>query len=84
MTSRFDDDRFDPQDDARVAAPGADPDCRCCGGAGYVTDWVDYGSARVPMRTGCECVQEEDDGQPSDLQEHQDFAHDDDPPDYLD
>ena len=70
---------FDSGD--RYVADGDDPDCPMCHGAGVVTDWVDYGSTRVPMETGCECVYADDpsdDGQPSDLQEHQDFAHDDD------
>lgn len=30
--------------------------CKYCHGNGVVTDWVDYGSTRVPMETGCDCT----------------------------
>ncbi len=33
-----------------------DVKCKYCYGTGEVTDWVDYGSASVPMYTTCECV----------------------------
>lgn len=81
MTSRYDDDQFDPQDDARETAPGADPDCPYCHGSGKVYDTVDWWGAAVSMESGCECVYADDpsdDGQPSDLQEQADFAGDDD------
>lgn len=32
------------------------PDCKFCRGTGTVTDWVDYGSTRVPMETPCDCA----------------------------
>ena len=33
------------------------PDAACpyCRGTGIVTDWVDYGSTRVPMDSECDC-----------------------------
>lgn len=33
--------------------------CKMCGGKGYVTDWVPYGSTNVPMHSGCDCAFEE-------------------------
>jgi hypothetical protein len=33
-----------------------DPKCPICHGTGTVTDWVDYGSTRVPIETPCECL----------------------------
>lgn len=33
-------------------------DCRSCHGDGYVTDWVPYWGASVPMRTPCDtCIE---------------------------
>lgn len=34
----------------------ADPSCDICRGTGVVTDWVDYGDARVPMESICVCA----------------------------
>lgn len=42
--------------------PKADPNCPSCGGRGYVSDWVPvpFGSGNCEMRTGCECLPDED------------------------
>lgn len=29
--------------------------CKYCYGLGRITDWVDYGSTRVPMYSDCDC-----------------------------
>lgn len=29
--------------------------CRICHDTGVVTDWVDYGSTRIPMDSSCDC-----------------------------
>lgn len=34
----------------------AKKDCRECHGSGTVTDWVDYGSAKIAMNSDCECI----------------------------
>jgi hypothetical protein len=51
---------FDSGD--RHVAPGADPDCPYCHGEGYVVDWVPmpFGSGNCQMRTGCECVADDE------------------------
>lgn len=32
------------------------PGCPYCYSTGEVTDWVDYGSTQVALRSACECV----------------------------
>lgn len=36
----------------------AKENCHYCGGSGFVTDWVPYGSTNVPMETECGCVED--------------------------
>jgi len=33
--------------------------CKECRGTGLITDWVPYGSTSVPMRSLCNCVEEQ-------------------------
>lgn len=36
----------------------ADPKCNCCGGKGYVTDHVPYGSTSASFDSECDCAVE--------------------------
>jgi hypothetical protein len=39
--------------------------CPYCHGTGLITDWVDYGSTRVPMDSDCDCVFEDETDEPA-------------------